>query len=529
MTMQSTNLLPALRELPGGDESGRKPSFRENITGIVNMDRAMYAAEFAAGVSGGMWGIFDELNGDDTIAQAYAAQYPGLAADHSLYEHWQEMMDRGPESMEGLLNGIKGKVAEFDVAEQLEQSGFTNVEIAADPTQQVWDIKAISPEGEEVLVQVKTGAADYASEIQGLVADNPDIQFAVSSEIYDQIDATDRLRSIGSSEELTGEVRSRLDALLENPSLDDPDLVQVYQMTNMHQEGRTLVEHWQEIVGRGSDSELGFISNLKGKVAEVDFAEQLKSTGSTVEIHPDPQHEVSDILEFRPDGETITWQVKTGEAERAGEILDLVENSPDIHFALGDEIYSEVYASTSDILEQIVDIGPDYLLVEGITDGLDTLSSNLGIDVPDGVGDIIPYAGAIIAGARLVHSVIKTEKEFKAADRTTRNKIQVVQSLTLMSRMGITTALATVGGMGGGALGSMVPGVGNLIGGIAGTVGGAGMGMYLNRHLQPHMLNLALNITGLTNYDLFYYKNKPRIDTVGLSLHEQARALAAPA
>ena len=61
-----------------------------------------------------------------------------------------------------------------------------------------------------------------------------------------------------------------------------------------------------------------------------------------------------------------------------------------------------------------------------------SLSDNMGIDIPDGIGDILPYAGAIIAGARLVHSVIKTEKEFKAADRTI-NKIQVVQSLTLCS------------------------------------------------------------------------------------------------
>ena len=53
--------------------------------------------------------------------------------------------------------------------------------------------------------------------------------------------------------------------------------------------------------------------------------------------------------------------------------------------------------------------------------------------------------------------------------------------------------------------------------------------MYLNRHLQPHMLNLALNITGLTNDDLFYYKNKPRIDGVALNISQQARALAAPA
>ena len=59
---------------------------------------------------------------------------------------------------------------------------------------------------------------------------------------------------------------------------------------------------------------------------------------------------------------------------------------------------------------------------------LSPLSGNLGIDVPDGVVDIVPYAGAILAGARLVYSVLQTERQFKAADRTTKNKIQVVQS-----------------------------------------------------------------------------------------------------
>lgn len=46
---------------------------------------------------------------------------------------------------------------------------------------------------------------------------------------------------------------------------------------------------------------------------------------------------------------------------------------------------------------------------------------------------------------------------------------------------------------------------------------------------KPQMLNLALNVTGLTNDDLFYYKNKPRIDGVALSYQAQARALASPA
>ena len=54
MTMKSTDLLPVLRELAGG-ETGQHMSFREIITGLVNTDRTMYSAEFASGASFGIW------------------------------------------------------------------------------------------------------------------------------------------------------------------------------------------------------------------------------------------------------------------------------------------------------------------------------------------------------------------------------------------------------------------------------------------------------------------------------------------
>ena len=43
------------------------------------------------------------------------------------------------------------------------------------------------------------------------------------------------------------------------------------------------------------------------------------------------------------------------------------------------------------------------------------------------------------------------------------------------------------------------------------------MGSYLNQHLQPHVLELALDMTGLTHDDVFYYtcgafQNKMAID-----------------
>ena len=366
MTMKSSSLLPALRELPS-HLSSEHMSFRDIITGLVNTDRAMYAAEMASATSFALWSIFDDVNVDDRLAEAYQMQYPREAADQSLHEQWLEMTESGDVSVTGFISGLKGKLAEINTAESLEENGFTNVVIAPSPTQPVWDISAVNPDGENVLIQVKTGAETYARDVESLMFEHPDVHYAVSSEIY-----------------------------------------------------------------------------------------------------------------------------------------------------------NEIAADTTELVDQIIDIGPDYLLLAGTKDGLNTLVGNLGIDLPDSAVEIIPYAGAILAGARLVYNVLRTEKQFKAADRTTRNKIQVVQCLTLMSRMGVTTVLVTVGGMGGTAAGSVIPFVGNLVGGIIGSAAGAGMGMYLNRHLEPHMLDLALNIASLTHDDLFYYKNKERIDEVALAIRQTA-------
>lgn len=147
MTMNSLDLMPRLLELPKGPDEGRRTT-REHLMAMVNTDRGVYAAEQAAAASFGLWTIFDNVNVDDDIARAYEAQYPGLAEDHSLHDHWQEMMARGDESMTGFVNGIKGKAAEFGAADQLRDAGWTNVEIAADSNQPVFDIAARRPVGE---------------------------------------------------------------------------------------------------------------------------------------------------------------------------------------------------------------------------------------------------------------------------------------------------------------------------------------------------------------------------------------------
>ena len=367
MTMQSSNLLPELRKLPVS-KSAQSKSFRDTISDLLSMDRAFYASEAAAATSFAMWGIFDTINADDKITQAHemAFNYDGTVTDH-----YQEILQRGQEATEGFLNALKGKVAEIDAKNMLEERGYTDVEIALNPNQPVWDISATTPDGEPILWQVKTGDANYSDDVEQLMQDNPDISYAVSTEIYDNIS----------------------------------------------------------------------------------------------------------------------------------------EQSPSL-------------------IDQMTDIGSDYERVEGIKSGLETLSDNMGLDLPDSIGEIVPYAGAIIVSARLIYDAIRTEKKFSTVDRTTKNKLQIVQALTIMSRFGVSTVLSTAGGFGGGAIGSAVPGIGNLIGGIVGTVAGAGIGMYLNKHLQPYMLDLALDITGFEHTDLFYFRNKDHIDQIALSFRQNESILS---
>ena len=359
-------MLTELERLPVGHHSVGRWSHQEQMQALRDADPIQGAAEATAATSLAMWGLFDGVNVGDTLSSAYSEQYPGLAAEHSLYEHWLEVTDRGADAADGFLSGLKGKVAEFNTVDLLESMGYADVQIAGSATQPVWDITAVSSNGEEVLWQVKTGVSERAGDVQALMLDNPEVQFAVSTEIY-------------------------------------------------------------------------------GRIAE---------------------------------------------------------HSPDL-------------------MGQMLDIGSDFDLVVDISDGLDTLADNMGIDLPDGVGDLLPYAAAIMTGARLIYGALRTERQFKHLDRTERNKVQVIQALTAMSRIGVTVVLS----MAGAAAGSVVPLLGNVVGGVAGMVGGAAMGSYLNRYLQPHMLDLALDITGLTHDDLFYYKNKLMIDAAAYAYQANGGSL----
>lgn len=356
------SLLPALRRLPS-QGSLRQKSHQELVTDLAGSNPALQAAEATAAASFALWGILPHINIDDRLFEAYELAYPGLAADHSLHEHYLRVAEQGDASLRGFVSGLKGKMAEFHAKDILEQNGYTNVEIADIPTQSVWDISAVSPSGESVLLQVKTGAESYADEV------------------------------------------------------------------------------------------------------------------------------------------TVA-----------------MESQPDVHFMVSSEIYERVSDASPEYVDRLTDVGYDDASVGEIVDALTQLSENMGHDISDGIGEVLPYIGTAISAARVTYSVVNVESEFKHINRSTRNRVQIARNVPLIVRIFIYALLGALGS----AVGSLaIPPVGTLTGLAAGIV----LGGLLNKRIQYPVQRLVQSTVRISPDDLFYFRHKPQIDDLAGRFQNAARWL----
>ena len=183
--MKSLDLLSQLEAVPL-DRPSQQWAFRDQIVALLGTNRMMYAAECSAAASIGIWAIFDEVNVDDALRErlleAYELQYPGEAASESLHDKCRDLMGEVPDAQEGFINGIKGKIAELEVRDQLTEVGCT-VEFPESATHPGIDLIATSPEGLQVPIQVKHGGEGYAGEVTNRMMENPDVYFMVNPEI----------------------------------------------------------------------------------------------------------------------------------------------------------------------------------------------------------------------------------------------------------------------------------------------------------------------------------------------------------
>ena len=274
-------------------------------------------------------------------------------------------------------------------------------------------------------------------------------------------------------------------------------LEQAHRMAFGNHEG-SLTWHWIQVRLRGKDAETGFVSALKGKLAEMDAAELLTEHGyKNVQIASNPAQAVWDISGLTADGRQIAWQVKTGTAEYAAEVKEAMLQSPTVEFVVSSEIYDRLSEVSTDFADRLTELKSNAELTRKTQEGLDALCGNLGIDIPDKLSDALPNAAMIMLGVQIIVEVVQSERELTDRDRTTKNKIAVVHVLMLMSRFGIHRVMSVAGATAGVAVGGVAPIGGNLVGGAFGTIAGLGAAAVLNRKLQPRMLKLAFDILDL--------------------------------
>ena len=201
--------------------------------------------------------------------------------------------------------------------------------------------------------------------------------------------------------------------------------------------------------------------------------------------------------------------------------MQKMEEAPEeVLFALSNELYQKVLQVRPEAANRLEDTGIEITeFTEDVNSGLRTLAGNMGIDVPDSIGEMLPYVGEIVLAIRLITQLVSTESELSGVEISDRARVHGIRTLTMMSRFGVTQVCALAGSTGGGAAGSAVaPGVGTAAGATAGAIGGAGASILLNRVLEPRMEEVAIRIMGGDREEVFYLMNKSAIDTIGGSL-----------
>ncbi len=286
------------------------------------------------------------------------------------------------------------------------------------------------------------------------------------------------------------------------------------------EQGTSLTDHFNEMVARGPESVQGFVSALKGKVAEVRAEEVLEQRfpGYDFKLAASPNQPVWDLKGTSPEGEDIFVQVKTGTEEYSDDVLEAMQDSPDVTFAVSTEIYTSLGQSNPELVGRLIEIEPNAELTESVSDGIPKLADNFGIDVPDSLGETLPYLGELVLGFNLIRGMVGTERQLSEVEITDRSRIHAIKVLALVSRFGINQVAMIVVGKAGGIAGSVIaPGIGTYVGGAAGMGAGFLGARWFNSRLQPRLEHVAIRLVGGDSEDIFYWMNKVEIDQLGQS------------
>lgn len=266
-----------------------------------------------------------------------------------------------------------------------------------------------------------------------------------------------------------------------------------------------------------SESLRGFVSAIKGKVYEIQLVEHLNSSpdfeGYEFSLSPSATQPIWDIQGVNADGEQILIQAKMGAEGYANEVYGKMMENPDVLFATSQEVQNKILEKAPELMDRFVgmEISNEEFTTD-IANNVEQLVDNLGIDVPDSTGELIPLIAEAKLVARLVQSNFQVDKEYQDIKKSDIQKIKTLKAMVLISKFGVTKILAICGAKAGmlvdAGSGGFTMGLGTVVGGISGAFAGA----KINKEINPKLYDMALDVMNYTRDDLFYLKNKLSID-----------------
>jgi hypothetical protein len=189
------------------------------------------------------------------------------------------------------------------------------------------------------------------------------------------------------------------------------------------------------------------------------------------------------------------------------------------------EAMRPIFENVTDYMELFVDVvEQSFIFLTGTMDELESFMEQWGIEIPEGL-DFIPGASELILGVRLLLDIRRVNDEFIGIFPDRKVNIAAAKALVIMSKFGVSLTLVSIGTAAGGAGGGMLGGVGAIIGAPLGAITGGVTAGYINKKIAPYAQELSYKLLKLEKEDLFYYKNKARIDEIGHRLRSFRIAL----
>jgi hypothetical protein len=189
------------------------------------------------------------------------------------------------------------------------------------------------------------------------------------------------------------------------------------------------------------------------------------------------------------------------------------------------EAMHPIFENVSEYMELFVDVvDQSFVYLSGSMDELENIMEQIGIEMPEGL-DFIPGASELILGVRLLLDIKRVNNEFVGISQDKKINIAAAKALVIMSKFGVSITLVSLGTAAGGAGGGMLGGVGAIIGAPLGAITGGVTAGYINKKIAPYAQELSYKLLKLEKEDLFYYKNKARIDEIGHRLRSIRIAL----